>query len=226
VPLLAGYLDDIALRTDERLGSVSGVAVTLGGADTPLTVGSSSQLALDTDLLQYAIGVGPCLHALRSGEGMYVPDLGNDDRWEDYGPRAAALGAASCVSTPVSIDGRPLAVLKVYSSVVDGITPEQRELVAQVAKEISGGIRLAQHLTRQANELDDRVSAMDTRRVIDLAIGILMERNKATASESFDLVRRYSQHYNLKLRDAARQIVTGVDGASEEGAPFKRRGRP
>ena len=66
---------------------------------------------------------------------------------------------------------------------------------------------------------------MDTRRVIDLAIGILMERNNATASESLDLLRRYSQHYNLKLRDAARQIVTGVDGASEEGAPFKRRGR-
>jgi GAF domain-containing protein len=225
VPLLAGYLDDIAIRTDERLGSVSGVAVTLSVGDAPMTVGSSSQLALDTDLLQYSIGVGPCLHALQTGRGMYVADLAHDDRWRDYGPRAAALGAAACVSAPVLVDGDPLAVIKVYSSVVDGISADQREIVALAAVEISGGIRLARHLATQAGELDDRASAMNTRRTIDLAIGILMERNQASAAQSFDLVRQYSQHYNLKLNDAARQIVAGIAESPAESAPFKRRGQ-
>ena len=224
VPLLVGFLDDIAIRTDARLGSVSGVAVTLRAGDAPMTVGSSSQLALDTDLLQYSIGVGPCLHALQSGRGLYVPDLAHDDRWRDYGPRAAALGSAACVSAPVLVDGDPLAVVKAYSSMVDGITAEQQQVVASVAVEISGGIRLAQHLTTQADELDDRAGAMDTRRAIDLAIGILMQRNHATAVHSFDLIRQYSQHYNVKLYEAARQIVASVTGSPSDGkAPFQRR---
>jgi GAF domain-containing protein len=224
VPLLAGYLDEIAIRIHEQLGSVSGVAVTLGVGDAPMTVGSSSQLALDTDLLQYAIGVGPCLHALHTGMGMYVADLAHDTRWKDYGPRAAAIGAAACVSAPVLVEGDPLAVVKVYSGTVDGITAEQRGMVTLAAVEISGGIRLARHLTRQAGELDDRADAMNTRRTIDLAIGILMERNQAGAAQSFDLVRQYSQHYNLKLHDAARQIVASVDGSPAEPAPFNPRG--
>jgi GAF domain-containing protein len=225
VPLLVGYLDDIAVRTDQRLGSVLGVAVTMRAEDAPITVGSSSQLALDTDLLQYSIGVGPCLHALQTGQGLYVADLAQDYRWHDYGPRAAALGAAACVSVPVTVDRNPLAVLKVYSGVVDGITAEQRRVVNLVAVEISGGIRLARHLATQAGELDDRTNAMNTRRTIDLAIGILMERNQASAAQSFDLVRRYSQHYNLKLHDAARQIVAGIAASPTESAPFKRRGQ-
>ena len=121
-PLLASYLDDVALRTAGRLGDVAGVAVTLRVADAPVTIGSSSALALDVDLLQYSIGVGPCLHALQFGEGMYVPDLARDYRWKDYGPRAAALGAACCVSAPVFVAGDPVAVIKVYSGAVDGLS--------------------------------------------------------------------------------------------------------
>jgi GAF domain-containing protein len=223
-PLLVSYLDDVAVRTAGRLGEVAGVAVTLRVAQAPVTVGSSSSLALDVDLLQYSIGVGPCLHALQSGQGMYVPDLARDHRWQGYGPRAAALGAASCVSTPVLVAGDPVAVIKVYSGAIDGLSPEQRELAALVALEISGGIALAERLATQAGELDDRVDAMDTRRVIDLAIGILMERSKTSAAEAFDLVRRYSQHYNVKLRDAAAQIVTSVSGSPEPPAPFRTRG--
>ena len=225
VPLLVSYLDDVALRTAGRLGEVAGVAVTLSVAYAPVTIGSSSALALDVDLLQYSIGVGPCLHALQSGEGMYVPDLAHDYRWQDYGPRAAALGAAACISAPVLVAGDPVAVLKVYSGAVDGLSAEQRELAASVAVEISGGIALAERLTTQAEELDDRVDAMDTRRVIDLAIGVLMERSRVSASEAFDLVRAYSQHYNIKLREAAAQIVTSVSGTPDLRAPFRPRGK-
>ena len=222
-PLLASYLEDVAVRTAGRLGEVAGVAVTLRVSNAPVTMGASSDLARDVDLLQYSIGVGSCLHALRSGEGMYVPDLANDYRWLDYGPRAAALGAACCVSSPVFVAGDPVAVIKVYCAAVDGLSAEQRELAAQVAVEISGGIALAERLTTQAWELDDRVDAMDTRRVIDLAIGILMERSRISESEAFDLVRRYSQQYNVKLREAAAQIVTSVSGSSDPRAPFRAR---
>ncbi len=224
VPLLLDYLDDVAIRTAERLGPIGGVAVTMEGETEPMTVGSSQPLAFEVDQLQYSIGKGPCLHALRTGFGLYVSDLAHDDRWDDYGPKAAALGAASCVSLPVLVSGRVAAVLKAYGRYVDGISDQQRDAMASVAAEISGGIALAQRLTLQARELDDRAAAMDTRRVIDLALGILMERTNCDVGAAFALLRRYSQNYNVKLNDAARQVLAAMPGQSLdlEQAPFNR----
>jgi GAF domain-containing protein len=222
VPLLLDYLDDVALRTAERMGPVGGVAVTMEGDTDPMTLGSSSDLAYAVDHLQYSIGKGPCLHALHTGERLYVPDLAEDDRWDDYGPRAAALGAACCLSLPVRVGGRVEAVLKVYGGKVDGISSTQQDLLTTVGVEISGGIALARRLTEQARELDDRAAAMDTRRVIDLALGILMERTSCDARAAFELLRRYSQTYNVKLNAAARQILHTMPGANDKAdqAPF------
>jgi hypothetical protein len=123
VPLLTDYLDDVASSTATVLGDVAGVAVTLSVDGSPFTIGASSSLARDVDLIQYRIGKGPCLHALHHGIGLYVPDLGADDRWGEYGPQAAARGAASCVSIPVIVGGSPAAVFKVYSAEIDGLMP-------------------------------------------------------------------------------------------------------
>lgn len=223
LPLLVDYLDDVAVRSADRFGPVAGVAVTLDIDRSPVTAGSSSQLAYEVDRLQYAIGTGPCLHALRTGEGQYVPDLGNDHRWGPYGPEAAALGAASCVSEPITDGQRILAVLKAYSSEVDGITPDQQALIRTVSIEMVGGIGLAQRLSRQALELDDRAAAMNTRRAIDLALGILSERTGSSVSEAFTLLRRYSQQYNVKLNEAARQVVgERLNDPAHVQAPFQR----
>jgi GAF domain-containing protein len=226
VPLLSDYLDDLASRTAARLGEVAGVAVTLGVADGPLTVGASSDLAADVDAIQYEVGVGPCLYALHEGIGMYVPDLANDHRWNDYGPRAAARGAASCVSIPVLLEGRPAAAFKVYASSLDGLSQTQRDLATSVAAEVAGGIGLARQLSLQAQTIDDRESAMDTRRVIDLALGVLMERSQCNANQAFTLLRKQSQNSNVKLRDVAGQVLATVEGAQvgDAKSPFKQPG--
>jgi GAF domain-containing protein len=225
-PLLSDYLDDVASRTAARLGVVAGVAVTLELADGPLTVGASNDLAADVDSIQYEVGVGPCLYALHEGIGMYVRDLANDHRWGDYGPRAAARGAASCVSVPVLVDDRPAAVLKAYASSIDGLSRSQRDLATSVAADVAGGIGLARQLSIQAQTIDDRESAMDTRRVIDLALGVLMERTQCDANQAFALLRKQSQNSNLKVRDVAGQVLATVEGAqvTDAKSPFRQPG--
>jgi hypothetical protein len=226
VPLLSDYLDDVARRAAARLGEVAGVAVTLEVADGPLTVGASNDLAADVDSIQYEVGIGPCLYALHEGIGMYVPDLANDHRWGDYGPRAAARGAASCVSVPVFVNSRPAAVLKVYASSIDGLSHTQRDQAISFAAEVVGGIGLARHLSLQAHTIDDRESAMDTRRVIDLALGVLMERAQCSANQAFALLRKQSQNGNIKVRDVAGQVLATVEGAqvTDAKSPFRQPG--
>jgi GAF domain-containing protein len=233
LPLLTEYLDDVATRSARRLGNIAGVAITLRLDGAPFTVGASNDLARDVDLIQYEIGTGPCLHALRHGVGLYVPDLAGDDRWGEYGPKAAARGAASCVSVPVIVDDVPVAVLKVYAGEIDGLSSQQRVLAQTSAPEVAGGVGLAKHLARQAHQLDDqtqqlqdRVAAMSTRRVIDLAIGVLMGRLKTDPDTAFGLLRKASQSRNVKLRDIAQELLESIPGTGGEmsgRAPFNHR---
>jgi hypothetical protein len=47
--------------------------------------------------------------------------------------------------------------------------------------------------------------------MIGEAIGILMERERITAAQAFDILRRASQHLNIKLRQVAQDLIeTGV----------------
>jgi hypothetical protein len=221
--LIGDYLDQLAVQAHRGLGDVAGVAVTMAdGAGHPLTVGASTDLARAVDRVQYEIGHGPCLHALRGGGGDYVPSLARDDRWGTYGPQAAALGAVSCVSVPVESGSAVLAVFKVYSGVEDGLDEEQRRAAVETAREVAGGIGLALTLVSTTAELSDRVKAMDSRRTIDLALGMLMERTGCTADDAFALLRRYSQTRNLKLRDVAAELIDPTGDRAGSGAPFAR----
>lgn len=218
VEVLVGYLQEQSQRVDHLLGGVLGVAVTLNREGCPTTAGASSQAVVDVDELQFGIGTGPCLHVLRGGDPLYVADLAADHRWQDYGPRAAALGARSCVSMPVQLRERRAAVLKVYSAEVDGISSEQRSVIRQVALELTGGMAVADLLVRQSTRLGDRTAAMEHRHVIDMAVGMLMEKAGVGSEDAFGLLRRQSQYEGVKVRAVARRMV-GVD-ADTSGVPW------
>ena len=53
---------------------------------------------------------------------------------------------------------------------------------------------------------------MASRRVIDQAIGVIMAQNRCTGDEAFEVLRRASQHRNVKLRQIAADVVTSVSG--------------
>ena len=222
---IRAFLDDQAQTLHTLLGDVAGVAVTFVVDGSPKTIGASTQLALDVDLIQFTIGDGPCLHALRTGVGMYVPDLPDDPRWPDYGPQAGERGAKSCLSLPVLVDGRVVAVVKVYSSTVDGLDEEQQSLAATAPSIVRGGVSLAQALTVTSQELEDRVQAMQTRRPIDMAIGIMMERTRCDPATAFEILKRYSQTQNVKLNKIANRLVASI-AADSPSAPFGLRAQP
>jgi GAF domain-containing protein len=237
--LVEGYLQDAATRTHDRLGDVAGVAITsaVNGGD-PLTAGASTTLAAEVDRVQYAIGIGPCLDALREGRETYVPDLARDPRYSPYGVEAARLGVRASLSVPV-VDERTgvVGVVKVYSSQADGLDERQRRAARELALEVAGGVGLAITLVSTSLELDDRIEAMDTRRTIDLATGLLMGRLGCSPEEAFDLMRRESQNHNTKVHDVAVDLLARPSAATAAGAaaaervprtatraPFSRRG--
>ena len=57
--------------------------------------------------------------------------------------------------------------------------------------------------------------ALESRDVIGQAKGILMEREKVTADDAFNMLRRASQHLNRKLRDLARRCTAPITSAGD-----------
>jgi AmiR/NasT family two-component response regulator len=51
------------------------------------------------------------------------------------------------------------------------------------------------------------VRALDSRKVIGMAEGILIERLGLDDQQAFNVLRRYSQDRNMKLRDVAQVVV-------------------
>ena len=49
--------------------------------------------------------------------------------------------------------------------------------------------------------------AIDARQLVGQATGILMERFALDADRAFDVLRRYSQHHNLKLHEVATRLI-------------------
>jgi AmiR/NasT family two-component response regulator len=61
-------------------------------------------------------------------------------------------------------------------------------------------------------------AALVSRELIGQAEGILMERERITADQAFDILRRASQHLNIKLRDVAQSLVDSGE-TPNTGAP-------
>jgi AmiR/NasT family two-component response regulator len=71
-----------------------------------------------------------------------------------------------------------------------------------------------------ARRLDNLHAALASREIIGQAQGILMERERCSAEQAFDILRRASQHLNIRLREVAQNLVdTGEHPDSSDPAP-------
>jgi GAF domain-containing protein len=183
------------------------------------TVASTDHRTRQLDEQQYADDGGPCLEALRSGLPVVVTDMRTETRWAPYPAQAAELGAASSMSYPLIVQGQSIGALNLYSfqpmSPDTGLQARAAQLAANAAGALAVAMRLAKHTEDAANL---RI-ALTSRSTIDNAVGILMGQQQCTAEEAFDLLRRASQHRNVKLRELAAQIVAGVNRKKPSGGP-------
>jgi AmiR/NasT family two-component response regulator len=84
-------------------------------------------------------------------------------------------------------------------------------------------LALAASRAEQARQVEDLRAALVARAVIDQALGIIMAQQRCTSDEAFDILRRASQTRNVKLRDVAAGIVTGISGRPPRGSSFRHR---
>jgi hypothetical protein len=180
-----------------------------GRVDTPAC---TDDLVASADALQYELGEGPCLDAIRADDLYVVQDLADDDRWPRWGPQAAELGFRSIVSVRLSTAREVVGALNLYSRDV-GVFDDDAVQVAYVYAVHAANALWANH------EVEGLRTAMRSRHLIGMAQGVLMERHGLTEESSFEVLRRYSQIHNIKLREVAVQLLAKLDVAPPAISP-------
>lgn len=170
------------------------------------TLAPTAQLAIDSDQLQERLGEGPCFDAARrlDGERVFrIADLTQDQpRWPAYALQARTLGVGSMMGFLLFTEDEDLGALNCYSREPGGFTE---------ASELAGWL-LASHAAvafSSARTQAQMEQAVATRHIIGEAIGILMGGHRLTEEEAFDVLRRFSQKHNIKLREVARRVCEG-----------------
>ncbi|MEU0051824.1 GAF and ANTAR domain-containing protein [Streptomyces sp. NPDC006184] len=218
------FLQALADRAPGLAPAVQGVGITLERQGRPLTVVSSGVGASDLDEAQYGQDDGPCLQSLRTGEEVEVADMLDEERWGPYPAYAAACGTRSSLSLPIAAHTHTAGALNLYSPKAFGFADADLTGLRALAAQATGAIALAQRIADAQQYADDLRTAMESRAVIDQAIGVIMGRQRCRAEEAFDLLRTASQRRNIKLRDLCRELLTGVGGGPpSDGRPLRPR---
>lgn len=164
------------------------------------TIASTDPVVADLGAREMELGEGPDVSLGRDRDSLIVDDTHRDDRWPAWAAAAAETGFRSMMGVRLYTSKRTIGSLNLYDS-----RPRHFSV---------GDLQVAHVLARHAalamsrvQESDHLWQAIDARKLIGQAQGILMERFDLDDERAFEVLRRYSQNSNVKLRDVAQMVV-------------------
>ena len=210
------FLTDLAAFSSESLSLPDApvfCGITVLRKKRAATAASSDERARVLDELQNTYE-GPCLTAMDSMGSVSVPDLINEHRWPEYVEAAAGQGLRSVLSVPLLVEGDTRAALNLYSERANAFSDADVERADVFASHASKSLRLALKIAQLSDARNDLAAAMQSRTVIDLAVGAIMAQNHCSQEEAFTILRTASSNRNIKLRHLAQSIIAAVSSGT------------
>lgn len=174
------------IAVDQRNGKLGAVAV--------------SNLAA-RELIDGQRDPGPVREAYGDGNAVLINDTRTDQRWPDWSATAERLGYRSLIVVRLTLGENPVGGLILCHDDPAAFDRDDAAVAHIVARHAS--IALA-----TARKQESLAEAVDARKLVGQAMGILMERYQIGDEQAFAILRRYSQDTNVKLREIARELVT------------------
>ena len=146
---------------------------------------------------------GPLFATMRDRATVLVRDTTTDTRWPDWATKVTALGVRSVLDVPLALgdEASPtVGVLGLYSPQPDAFDTDDEAIAHILARHATVALATARHEQTMS-------AAVDARKLVGQAMGILMERYAVDDDRAFAILKRYSQDTNTKLRDVAQQLI-------------------
>ena len=164
------------------------------------TVAVTHPVVEQSDQLQLECEEGPSLDVIAERDTILVPDTIGELRYPDWAPKVAALGLRSVLSVRLATTGSTLGVLQLFNTEPYAFETDDDAVAHILSRHASVALANA----RQEASL---WQAIDARKLVGQAQGILMERFGMDGDQAFAVLRRYSQDNNIKLRDVAERLI-------------------
>lgn len=196
-------LDEIAASAVRLVDGCDAAGILAVRKGQAVTLAAHGDMVEDSDRLQGELCEGPCfdLAAQDSGERVFrIADMREPQpNWPRFAQAARDLGIGSMTGILLYTDRQDFGALNLYSRRPGAFTKDFE----------TAGWLLASHAAvalASTQTIDQLEHAMESRHAIGEAMGILRERHHLSEDEAFAVLRRLSQHHNVKLRDIAQQV--------------------
>jgi transcriptional regulator with GAF, ATPase, and Fis domain len=164
------------------------------------TLASTDPAIADLVARQMEVHEGPVLSIVKTHTSVLVQDTQHETHWPAWAATAATIGFRSMMGVRLYTSERTMGTLNMYDSRPDHFSTSDVEVAHILARHAA--IALSRAL-----DADHFARAIDSRKLIGQAQGILMERYALDQDGAFEVLRRYSQDSNVKLRDVAQMVV-------------------
>ncbi|MFC0625568.1 GAF and ANTAR domain-containing protein [Kribbella deserti] len=183
-------------------------AVTCSHAGITLAVrGGRAEIGAVTDpvietIFQWQIDVadGPMIVALHDQEVVTVDDTTNEPRWPDWSTKVSELGIGAALHVPLAVGERTVGVLSLYGDQPGAFGVDDLAVAHILARHASIAVA-------EARQEETMARAVDARKLVGQAMGILMMKFDVDGDRAFAILKRYSQDNNRKLRDVAQEVI-------------------
>jgi GAF domain-containing protein len=165
------------------------------------TAAATDPLVEELDQFHVACGEGPGLESISDRLTVRVADTRFDLRWEKWARCLDERGIRSVLTARMTTGSSDLGTLNLFHSDPDAFDTDDEAIAAILARHAAVALASA----RRAENLR---LAIDARKLVGQAQGILMERFDLSPDQAFAVLLRYSQSKNIKLRDVAELLVS------------------
>jgi len=140
--------------------------------------------------------------AVRQKSLVTVPDVALEKGYK-YPEQARRSGLASLLCVPLLVGPKAIGTLNIYTSERRSFTPEE----IGFAKAVAGQAALAFENARLISETLEMKRALESRKVIERAKGILQHRHGITEEQAYLDLRSESRRLRRPMRELAEAIV-------------------
>jgi GAF domain-containing protein len=159
--------------------------------------------------LQFTSGEGPTVETLRYNEARHVPDTSDEERWRTFCRTATEAGLHSLVSLPLHTAQRPAGAVALYANRPGMFSGTAHDIALLFAAQGGTAVYNA-GIYRTCRQMTNNLQvALEGRAIIEQAKGVLHATLAVSPDQAFELLRRFSQNTNQKVRVIADQLVRG-----------------
>ena len=191
----------------EAIPGADMASVSVLRGDKAETVASTSERVWAIDSEQHATGQGPCLEAARTGQIVRVSVREARKHSQAFARSARAAAVESYLSAPLAIDEKFAGSLNLYGEQAHSFSDLDEKLLQLYTTAAVAAIANARRYAEARDVAENLRRALESRAVIDQAVGALIATRGLDAGEAFRMMDRESQNTNTKLREIAARVL-------------------